>query len=135
MLEPRRFLKEFSGKGWSKGKTVPKEPLYSLDQVLVKDSFFNLSHLKRRLFKADLKKPKCEECGWEQMSLDGRVPIELDHINGDRHDNRLENLRILCPNCHSLKLTHRGRNKKSRRGGEIGSRTALKTLGGIKILV
>ncbi|MDE1988391.1 MAG: HNH endonuclease, partial [Patescibacteria group bacterium] len=38
------------------------------------------------------------------------LPLELDHINGDRHDNRLENLRILCPNCHSLKPTHRGRN-------------------------
>jgi len=43
---------------------------------------------------------------------DGYLPLELDHINGDHHDNRLENLRILCPNCHSLKPTHRGRRRK-----------------------
>ncbi|MGB4076287.1 MAG: HNH endonuclease [Minisyncoccia bacterium] len=48
------------------------------------------------------------------------MPVELDHVNGDRHDNRIENLRILCPNCHSLKPTHRGRNKTNCRGGETG---------------
>ncbi|QQS22454.1 HNH endonuclease [Candidatus Saccharibacteria bacterium] len=60
------------------------------------------------------KKPKCEICGWEERSIDGRIPVELDHINGIHSDNRLENLRILCPNCHSLQPTHRGRNKKRR---------------------
>jgi 5-methylcytosine-specific restriction endonuclease McrA len=44
----------------------------------------------------------------------GRITVELDHINGDHYDNRIENLRILCPNCHSLQPTHRGRNKKIR---------------------
>ena len=81
-----------------------------------------------RLFKAGLKKAGCEECGWAKLSADGRIPVELDHINGDRYDNRIENLRILCPNCHSLKSTHRGRNKMRRRGGEIGRRATLKTL-------
>lgn len=62
----------------------------------------------------------CEDCGWAKSSEDGRIPVELDHINGDRHDNRLENLRILCPNCHSLRLTHRGKNIQKRPGGETG---------------
>ncbi|MEX2398487.1 MAG: HNH endonuclease [Candidatus Saccharimonadales bacterium] len=60
-----------------------------------------------------MKLPKCELCGWDKRSIDGRTPVELDHINGDRYDNRLENLRVLCPNCHSLQPTHRGRNMKS----------------------
>ena len=117
----------FKGQGWNKGVVIPREPVYGLKEVLVLNSRYGLYHLKRRLFKSGLKKAVCEECGWAQKSSDGRIPIELDHINGDRYDNRIENLRILCPNCHSLKPTHRGRNKMKRRGGEIGRRATLKT--------
>lgn len=76
------------------------------------DSDYQSFKLKSRLFSEKLKIPCCEECGWAKKSEDGRIPLELDHINGNRRDNRLENLRILCPNCHSLKPTHRGLNKK-----------------------
>ena len=116
--ENRIDVRHFTGKGWSKGKTVSKEPIYSLEEILRKNSHFGLYRLKLRLFRLGLKERRCEECGWAQMSPDGRIPIELDHINGDRHDNRIENLRILCPNCHSLKPTHRGRNKKFARVAE-----------------
>ena len=67
-------------------------------------------------------------CGWCQETLDGRIPVELDHINGNNTDNRLENLRILCPNCHSLQSTHRGKTKKYWSSGGIGIRAALKML-------
>jgi 5-methylcytosine-specific restriction endonuclease McrA len=67
-----------------------------------------------RLFAAGLKKRECEVCGWAEVSADGRIPLELDHINGDKNDNRLDNLRILCPNCHSLQPTHRGLNQRRR---------------------
>lgn len=109
----------FTGKGWNKGKSIPGKPLFSLEEIMVKNSTFSLFTLKKRLLRLGLKQKRCEECGWAQMSEDGRIPIELDHINGDRFDNRLENLRILCPNCHSLKPTHRGRNKKRRGGGMV----------------
>ncbi|MBA3462410.1 MAG: HNH endonuclease [Deltaproteobacteria bacterium] len=69
--------------------------------------------LKLRLFREGLKQPCCELCGWCERAPDGRIPVELDHKNGDRNDNRLENLRVLCPNCHALQPTHRGLNRKS----------------------
>lgn len=105
----------FTGKGWNIGwKFDPRQPVSPLSTLLVQDRYTQSHSLKRRLFKEGLKTPKCELCGWCERSVDGRIPVELDHINGDKTDNRLENLRILCPNCHSLQLTHRGRNKTVR---------------------
>ena len=104
----------FTGKLWSKGLKLPFKPLIELKNILVRNSSYQSFKLKKRLFSVKLKEPWCERCGWAEMSIDGRVPLELEHINGNRHDNRLENLRILCPNCHSLQTTHRGKNTKAR---------------------
>ncbi len=104
----------FTGKGWRKGSSKPVIKAKILSTILKRDSDVQSHKLKNRLFKEGLKFPKCEECGWAVISADGRLPLELDHINGVKSDNRIENLRILCPNCHSLKPTHRGRNKKAR---------------------
>ncbi len=102
----------FTGKGWNVGlKFVPKVAA-PLETLLVENGTSQSFVLKKRLFAAGLKTPMCELCGWAQQASDGRIPVELDHINGDHHDNRLVNLRILCPNCHSLQPTHRGKNKK-----------------------
>ncbi len=103
----------FTGMGWKRGRKFPERNLMQkLETLLVRGSITQSHTLKKRLFVAKLKIPECELCGWAQLSVDGRIPVELDHINGDHSDNRLENLRILCPNCHSLQLTHRGKNKK-----------------------
>lgn len=102
----------FTGQAWNKGMRGIGKPRINLKEILIKNSTFQSFKLKKRLFAAGLKTQKCEECGWNKKSEDGRIPLELDHINGDSTDNRLENLRILCPNCHSLKPTHRGRNRK-----------------------
>ncbi len=115
----------FTGRLWSKGLKLEFNPKIELKDILVKNSTYQSFKLKNRLYLAKLKEPKCEECGWAKMSNDGRIPLELDHINGDHHDNRLENLRVLCPNCHSLQITHRGRNVK-RPGAETGRQPTLK---------
>lgn len=114
----KKYIKEsgydishFKGKAWNKGLRGIGKPHIPLDEILVSSSTYQSFKLKNRLFKSNLKDPHCELCGWAQQTSDGRMPLELDHVNGNRHDNRLENLRILCPNCHSLQSTHRGRNR------------------------
>lgn len=92
----------FNGKGWRKGSREAVVPQKLLAELLVQHSTYQSFKLKKRLFSEGMKRPTCELCGWAKKSLDGRLPLELDHINGDRTDNRLNNLRILCPNCHSL---------------------------------
>jgi Zn finger protein HypA/HybF involved in hydrogenase expression len=115
----KKYLEEYSidtshftGQIWNKGLRGIGKPRFKISEILVKDSNYQSFKLKRRLFNEGYKEKKCEECSWAKISQDGRLPLELDHINGDSRDNRLNNLRVLCPNCHSLKLTHRGRNKK-----------------------
>jgi hypothetical protein len=105
----------FTGMGWNIGLQHQPNPPVPLEDLLVRNRRIGSHKLKRRLFRAGLKTPACELCGWAARALDGRIPVELDHVNGDKADNRIENLRILCPNCHSLQPTHRGLNRKSRR--------------------
>lgn len=83
-----------------------------LAEVLVAGRFCSRSALKKRLYAAGLKESRCEMCGQGELWRGRRMSLILDHANGVRDDNRLENLRIVCPNCAATLDTHCGRNAR-----------------------
>lgn len=87
----------------------------SLEDVLVEHSAYKRSSLKRRLIKDGIKLPVCEMCGQGEFWKGRPMSLVLDHVNGVPNDNRLENLRIVCPNCNATLDTHCGRNTPRQR--------------------
>lgn len=83
-----------------------------LCDVLVENSSYNRTHLKERLYKENLLERKCCICGQDENWNGVRISLILDHINGVNNDNRIENLRIVCPNCNAGLDTFAGRNSK-----------------------
>lgn len=115
----RRF--GFSSKTWSdavlRGAIVPRPAAAPIDLYLVRGRNTSRTHLKRRLLGAGLKQNRCEECGlteWRGRALS----MALHHVMGDGLDNRLENLRVLCPNCHSQTENFAGRGRRGAVGAE-----------------
>lgn len=95
----------------SKNKTL------SLSEILVENSTYtNIRLLKKKLLESKLLQYRCynTNCGISSW-LDKNLSLQIDHINGHNNDHRLENLRLLCPNCHSQTDTYCGKNKKSKK--------------------
>jgi hypothetical protein len=84
----------------------------ALEVVLVPGSSYNRRQLKQRLYDAGLKNRRCEVCGQGETWRGARMSLILDHVNGVPDDNRLENLRIVCPNCAATLDTHCGRKNR-----------------------
>lgn len=100
----------FTGQAHLRNKSHNWSRKRSLKEILVEDSTYtNSCNLKNRLLQEGVKERQCERCGrkvWEGAP----IPLELHHENGIRNDHRLENIFLLCPNCHSFTNTYRGRN-------------------------
>ena len=84
----------------------------STSDLLAENSNYQSSKLKKRLIKEGIKEDVCEICGCSNVWNGQPLTLQLDHINGNHSDNRLENLRILCPNCHSQTDTFSNKRAK-----------------------
>jgi len=103
-------ISHFTGRAWNKGRTfAPHRPLSDyLDNKQPIQSY----KLKKRLFKEGLFIIKCERCEntrWENEI----IPLELHHLDGDTKNNNLDNIQMLCPNCHALTDNYRAKNVSS----------------------
>lgn len=100
----------FLGNAHLKGKNHITKKHKDLSEILIINSdYTNMSNLKKKLVNNKIIEYKCHECNintWNDKSLS----LQLDHINGISNDNRIENIRLLCPNCHSQTDTFAGRN-------------------------
>ena len=105
------------GLGSNKGLKRAAAKGLPLEVYMIKDSTYNRGTLKKRLIREGFIENKCVFCGLQNEWQGKPIVLILDHINGISNDHRLENLRLLCPNCNSQTDTFAGRNKNISNGG------------------
>lgn len=88
---------------------------YTLEEVFCKNSPVTQKILRGYVERHKVLDYKCIKCGCDGNWQDGVISLEIDHIDGDNSNNEISNLRYLCPNCHALTDTYRGRNITQKR--------------------
>ena len=111
IIEFQIDISHFTGRGWNKNlKFNPNPPIPTID-LLVSNSNYQSHKLRKRLLKEGYFEHKCYSCNLTEW-LNQPIVLELEHIDGVHTNNQIENLTLLCPNCHSLTPTWRGRKIK-----------------------
>lgn len=105
-------ISHFTGQRWNKGRTksvdsrVFGEEKYKIDEIFVENSSVSRKTIRGYVVRNNLLQYQCQMCGNTGEWLNKTIALHLDHINGVPADNRLENLRWLCPNCHATTDTY-----------------------------
>jgi Zn finger protein HypA/HybF involved in hydrogenase expression/YHS domain-containing protein len=119
----RKFLDDnkidyshWTGQLWSKGKTSLednriKSTANTYEDIFCEDSSANATYVKSLIIKKELLPYKCSVCNMNPVWNGKELKLQMDHINGNKRDQRLENLRMICPNCHSQTETFGSKNK------------------------
>lgn len=104
----------FTGQLWNKGKTETNDPRVSvipIEKIFSNELGIRTPNLKDKLFKLGYKERRCEICGCDETWQGKHLTLELHHIDGNHYNNSLENLQILCPNCHSQTDSYKKRTE------------------------
>ena len=132
----RKFLDDkqidyshWTGQLWSKGKTCLDDnrlrKTKDISEIFTENSNASSHYVRKLILKRELKQYACEECGITGEWNNKPINLQLDHINGNRKDHRLENLRWLCPNCHSQTDTFCARNSNKQKVSDEELKDAL----------
>lgn len=108
-------ISHFTGQLWHQSPNQQDNKIsreqYSLEEIFISNSPVTQKVMRGYVERHKLIEYRCKNCGCDGHWQNGIISLEIDHIDGDNTNNQLENLRYLCPNCHALTETYRGKNK------------------------
>lgn len=107
-------ITHFTGQGHNVGENYIRiNEIIPIEYYLVDGLMYSSPRLKQRLINEGIKEHKCENCNLD-MWLGKKIPLELHHIDGNHFNNQLDNIQILCPNCHADTPNYRGNNRSDK---------------------
>lgn len=103
---------DYKGNMGLKGKKIAPNRRH-VSEYLINGSLITSYKLKKKLIRDGVKEEKCEICGLTEWN-GKNIPLEIHHLDGEGFNNELDNIKLICPNCHAQSDYYRGRNKKTK---------------------